>query len=86
MVKKKEKVPIINQKIINWALFLGLLATNVFWMQAHQAQELSLRAESEGWLKQQVYINELEECINSGDQTCNINRLFEEQEESSRTE
>lgn len=72
MAKAKQKSKLQKRDWSIIGIIIAIMATNWFWYQAHQAQEISHRTATEAWLQHQVQINELKACIDKNIEPCEI--------------
>jgi len=75
MVKKQQKQQKLGLQKRDWAivlLFIAVIASNWVWYQYCKAQDITNRSNAESWLQQQVEINTLKDCIDSGVKPCDI--------------
>jgi hypothetical protein len=53
-------------------LCLVVIGTNWVWYQYVKAQEITNKSNASSWLQQQIEINKLKACIDSGAKPCDI--------------
>ena len=72
MARNQQKIRLQKRDWAIIVLFVVMLLSNWAWYQYAKAQDITNKSNASSWLQQQVEINKLKACIDSGVKPCDI--------------